>query len=134
MAVGSEAARRAAAAQSDAFNNDCPGRTVLNHVNSRWGTLILLSLRDQTLRFYELRDRIGGISEKMLSQNLRLLVRDGLIEREVEPTTPPKVSYALTELGQEAAVPLQDLLDWIQRRAFDVVRAQRRHDKQFGPD
>lgn len=97
MGVGTEAGRRTAPDPGDAFNSDCPGRTVLDHVCSRWGTLILLSLRDRPARFYELRDTIGGISEKMLSQNLRTLTRDGLIHREVEPATPPKVTYSLTE-------------------------------------
>ncbi|WP_369332906.1 winged helix-turn-helix transcriptional regulator [Nonomuraea candida] len=60
---------------SDVFNSDCPGRTVFVHVTSRWGMLILAALRDGPLRFYLLRDRIGGISEKMLSQNLRDLVQ-----------------------------------------------------------
>jgi DNA-binding HxlR family transcriptional regulator len=133
MVVGIEAVRRVAPPESDAFNSDCPGRTVLDHVSSRWGTLILLSLRERQLRFHELRDVIVGISEKMLSQNLRVLVRDGLIEREVKPTTPPQVSYALTELGQELAVPLQQLLDWITVRALDVVQAQRQHDNQHEP-
>ncbi|MGV9299325.1 MULTISPECIES: winged helix-turn-helix transcriptional regulator [Amycolatopsis] len=130
MGVGIEAGRRAAADPGDAFNSDCPGRDVLNHVCSRWGTLILLSLRDRPARFYELRDTIGGISEKMLSQNLRILTRDGLIHRAVEPATPPKVTYSLTELGQELATPLQGLLDWVGARTVDVVKAQRRHDRQ----
>ena len=134
MGVGPEAGRRAAAALGDAFDSECPGRAVLNHVCSRWGTLILLSLRERPARFYELRDTIGGISEKMLSQNLRTLTRDGLIRREVEPDTPPKVTYSLTELGQELATPLQGLLDWVGARTVDVVRAQRRHDRLHKPD
>jgi len=117
-------------AVSDVFNSDCPGRTVLDHVTSRWGLLILASLREGPQRFYELRDRIGGISEKMLSQNLRILGRDGLIAREVEPALPPKVSYRLTPMGAELAVPLQSLLDWVASRTRDIVAAQRDHDGQ----
>ncbi|WP_431038229.1 winged helix-turn-helix transcriptional regulator [Streptomyces sp. P6-2-1] len=119
-------------AEGDAFRGDCPGRTVLDHVTSRWGVLILASLRAGPLRFYELRDRIGGISEKMLSQNLRVLGRDGLVDREVEPVVPPKVSYALTPLGAELAVPLQSLVDWIATRTPDIVTAQRCHDAGAG--
>ncbi|ATY11383.1 transcriptional regulator [Amycolatopsis sp. AA4] len=130
MGVSIEAGRRAAPDPGDAFNSDCPGRTVLDHVCSRWGTLILLSLRERPARFYELRDAIGGISEKMLSQNLRTLTRDGLIHREVEPATPPKVTYSLTDLGQELTTPLRGLLDWVLVRTVDVVKAQRRHDRQ----
>ncbi len=113
---------------SDVFDSDCPGRTVFTHVTSRWGMLILAALRDGPLRFYLLRDRIGGISEKMLSQNLRELVRDGLVDREVEPSVPPKVSYSLTPLGEGLAASLQALLAWIGAHTPDVISAQRRHD------
>src|SRR5262245_48908803 len=128
MDVGVQAARKAPDAASDVFNSDCPGRTVLDHVTSRWGVLILASLREGPLRFYELRDRIGGISEKMLSQNLRVLVRDGLLAREVEPALPPRVSYHLTSLGAGLGVPLQGLLDWIAAHTHDIMGAQREHD------
>lgn len=65
----------------------------------------------------------------MLSQNLRILARDGLIERTVEPATPPRVSYALTPLGAELATRLQGLIKWITVRADDVATAQRRYDQ-----
>lgn len=113
---------------SDVFNSECPGRTVFTHVTSRWGMLILAALRGGPLRFYLLRDRIGGISEKMLSQNLRDLVRDGLVHREVEPSAPPKVSYSLTPLGEGLAATLQTLLSWIASHTADVITAQHRHD------
>jgi DNA-binding HxlR family transcriptional regulator len=128
MDVGVQAVRKSPDPASDVFNSDCPGRTVLDHVTSRWGVLILASLRERPLRFYELRDRIGGISEKMLSQNLRVLGRDGLVAREVEPTLPPKVSYSLTPLGSGLARPLQGLLDWVAAHTHDIVAAQRDHD------
>ncbi|AOS63196.1 transcriptional regulator, HxlR family [Actinoalloteichus hymeniacidonis] len=114
---------------SDAFNNDCPGRTVISHIASRWGILVLAALRDGPLRFSAIRDRIDGISEKMLAQNLRLMVRDGLVDRAVEPTAPPQVSYALTPLGDELTVPLQGMLDWVALRAHDIVAAQDRYDR-----
>jgi len=109
------------------FDEDCPSRLVLNHVASRWGTLIVSALRQGPLRFHALRDRIGGISEKMLSQTLRQLVEDGLVERTVEPTTPPRVSYELTPLGGELAGHVQALLDWITLRADEIVAARSRH-------
>ena len=83
------------------FHTDCPARDVVDHVTSRWGIWVLISLRSNDLRFYELRDSIQGISEKMLAQTLRALVKDGLVWREVEPTTPPQVTYGLTEFGQD---------------------------------
>ncbi|MFG1707289.1 winged helix-turn-helix transcriptional regulator [Nonomuraea sp. M3C6] len=112
----------------DFFNSDCPGREVLDHITSRWGVLVLVALKDGPLRFHQLRDRIGGISEKMLSQNLRVLGRDGLIDRFVEPTTPPKVTYSLTPLGRQAVAHLCGLVEWIARSAKDIATAQEQHD------
>ncbi|SBW28836.1 HxlR family transcriptional regulator [Candidatus Protofrankia californiensis] len=114
----------------DAFHSGCPARTVLDHVTSRWGVLVLTGLGAGPLRFYELQTKIEGISEKMLSQTLRTLVRDGLIERTVEPSSPPKVSYSLTSLGEGLAQPLQQLFDWIRDHALTVSAAQDRHDAQ----
>ncbi|NEB40050.1 helix-turn-helix transcriptional regulator [Streptomyces sp. SID14515] len=119
-----------AVAMSDAFTADCPARTVLNHVSSRWGVLILAALQEGPMRFYVLRNRIGGISEKMLSQNLRVFVRDGLIAREVEATVPPQVTYSLTPIGRELAATLGGLVEWITHRIGDIVAARERHDEE----
>ncbi len=100
----------------DVFHVDCPAREVVDHVTSRWGVWVLISLRSNSLRFYELRESIQGISEKMLSQTLRALVQDGLLWREVEPTTPPQVTYGLTEFGRDIGEPLTELFDRITRR------------------
>ena len=100
----------------DVFHTDCPARDVVDHVTSRWGIWVLISLRSNSLRFYELRESIQGVSEKMLAQTLRGLVQDGLVWRQVEPTTPPQVTYGLTEFGQEVGEPLTDLFDRITRR------------------
>jgi DNA-binding HxlR family transcriptional regulator len=90
--------------------------------------LVLCALADGPQRFHLLRDRIGGISEKMLSQNLRLLVRDGLVDREVAPTSPPQVTYALTPMGTELAGHLRGLIAWIAARSADITAAQDHHD------
>ncbi|MEV7547796.1 helix-turn-helix domain-containing protein [Streptomyces sp. NPDC089915] len=100
----------------DVFHTDCPAREMVDHVTSRWGVWVLISLRSNALRFYELRESIQGISEKMLAQTLRALVRDELVWRTVEPTTPPQVTYGLTEFGQEISEPLLELFDRITRR------------------
>ncbi|MCZ4120184.1 winged helix-turn-helix transcriptional regulator [Streptomyces sp. H39-S7] len=100
----------------DVFHTDCLARDVVDHVTSRWGVWVLISLRSNSLRFYELRESIQGISEKMLAQTLRALVQDGLVWREVEPTTPPQVTYGLTEFGREVGEPLTELFDRITRR------------------
>ncbi|WP_328894114.1 winged helix-turn-helix transcriptional regulator [Streptomyces sp. NBC_00236] len=100
----------------DVFHTDCPARNVIDHVTSRWGVWVLISLRGNSLRFYELRRSIQGISEKMLAQTLRALVEDGLVWREVEPTTPPQVTYGLTEFGRDVGEPLTDLFDLVTQR------------------
>ncbi|WP_280415202.1 winged helix-turn-helix transcriptional regulator [Nocardia carnea] len=130
MSVGSQAFSRVGGDSGDAFNSDCPAREVLDHITSRWGVLILAALGSGPLRFSELAAMIGGISEKMLSQTLRTLVRDGLVGRTVEPSTPPRVSYELTTLGKGLAGSLGQLLDWIRSHATEVVDAQERHDRQ----
>ncbi|WP_280423899.1 winged helix-turn-helix transcriptional regulator [Nocardia carnea] len=130
MSVGSQSPALVGAELSDAFNSDCPAREVLDHITSRWGVLILAALGAGPRRFSELSAMIGGISEKMLSQTLRTLVRDGLVARTVEPTTPPRVSYELTSLGQGLAGSLGQFLDWVRAHTAEVVAAQERHDRQ----
>lgn len=103
-------------ARYEVFHTDCLARDVVDHVTSRWGIWVLISLQTNDLRFYELRQSIQGISEKMLAQTLRTLVQDNLIWREVEPTTPPQVTYGLTEFGRDIGEPLADLFDRITRR------------------
>lgn len=129
MDVGEQVAKWAAYADSDVFHTDCPARTVLDHVTSRWGVWVLVALRpnlDNTgeLRFFELRQRIEGISEKMLAQTLRTLVRDGLVWRRVEPATPPRVSYGLTPLGEGTSEPLAALFGWLRDHAADILQTQ----------
>ncbi|MFD1050761.1 winged helix-turn-helix transcriptional regulator [Kibdelosporangium lantanae] len=114
----------------DVYNNGCPGQMIVEHVTSRWAPLILTALGDGTMRFYELRDKIGGISEKVLSQKLRTLVRDGLVARTVEPSTPPKVSYTLTPLGTGLADQLQGLIKWIVANGSEILAAQHAHDSE----
>lgn len=115
--VGGVQRRQAEAGERyDVFHTDCPARDVVDHVTSRWGVWVLISLRSNDLRFYELRESIQGISEKMLAQTLRALVQDGLVWREVEPTTPPQVTYGLTEFGRDIGEPLTELFDRITQR------------------
>ncbi|KIA60200.1 winged helix-turn-helix transcriptional regulator [Nocardia vulneris] len=123
MAVGFQAESHPSDPQRDAFDKDCPARTILDKITSRWGVLILAALRDRPLRFYVLRDRIDGISEKMLSQNLRTFTDYGFTERIVEPTIPPRVTYALTPMGAELAEQLHGLLTWVGAHAEGIVRS-----------
>lgn len=116
MAEGVQDRQAEAGKRYDVFHTDCPARGVVDHVTSRWGVWVLISLRGKSLRFYELRESIQGISEKMLAQTLRALVQDGLLWREVEPTAPPQVTYGLTEFGRDVGEPLTELLDRITGR------------------
>ena len=111
------------------MTQDCPGREVFNHITSRWALLIFVALHGGPQRFHALRDGIEGISEKMLSQTLKTLARDGLVRRLVEPTVPPQVSYELTPLGEDLARRLQGLVQWLGDHIDAIVAAQRRHDK-----
>ncbi|MCR9195780.1 MAG: helix-turn-helix transcriptional regulator [Hyphomonas sp.] len=112
----------------DPARADCPGRDIFETVTNRWTFLILWCLRTGPLRFFELRDTVEGISERVLSENLKKLARDGLVERHVEPTRPPKVSYTLTPIGEELTNVVQQLANWIDQRTPDIERARLRHD------
>jgi DNA-binding HxlR family transcriptional regulator len=90
------------------------------------GSLVLLLLLDDTQRFSELARGIGGVSEKMLAQTLKALEADGLLLRRVYPTIPPKVEYSLTRLGEEVALHVKSLTDWVEENTPDilVIRSQ----------
>jgi DNA-binding HxlR family transcriptional regulator len=97
-----------------------------------WGVLVLIELSAGTFRFSELRRRIDGVSEKMLTQTLRVLERDGLVRRRAYPVIPPRVDYSLTQLGAEAADRVRALAEWTAVRATDVAQAQSAYDTQAG--
>ncbi|MFF0452783.1 winged helix-turn-helix transcriptional regulator [Nocardia africana] len=99
------------------LERDCPGRVLLDHITGKWGVLVLTSLTEGPLRFHQLRARIQGVSDKMLTQTLRTFAGDGLVERAVFPTAPPSVVYELTDLGAEAARELEPFLRWVRTAA-----------------
>lgn len=90
----------------------CPIRDVLDRIGDRWSVLVLKQLEGGTCRFTVLKRAIPDISQRMLSQTLRHLEADGLVSRTVYPTIPPRVDYALTELGRSLLVPLDGLVVW----------------------
>jgi DNA-binding HxlR family transcriptional regulator len=100
---------------------NCPTRTVLDHITSKWGVLVIIALSRQGLRWGELRRTIEGISEKMLASTLRTLEADGLVLREAQATIPPRVDYSLTPLGRELADRMLPLMDWIADNAAAIV-------------
>ncbi|MBX7547682.1 helix-turn-helix domain-containing protein [Streptomyces sp. NPDC004232] len=116
MTEGAQLTQAESGNRYEVFHTDCPARDLVDHVTSKWGVWVLIALRSNDLRFYELRDSIQGISEKMLAQTLRALVQDGLVRREVEPTTPPQVTYGLSEFGQDVSEPLTDMFNRITQR------------------
>ena len=81
------------------LSNECPSREILEHLTTKWSVLVLRCLSDGIHRFSELRQRIDGVSEKMLAQTLKVLEKDGFLIRTVYPVVPPKVEYQLTILG-----------------------------------
>jgi DNA-binding HxlR family transcriptional regulator len=110
------------------FAKACPSRGTLEHVTGRWGALTLGALSEGSLRFNELRRRVDGVSEKMLSQTLQALERDGLVHREAQPTNPPRVDYELTPLGRGVAERLIGLIEFLEGRMDDVLAARERYD------
>lgn len=112
----------------DVLQASCPTRRTLEHVTGRWGTLIMMALREGPVRFNELRRRVDGVSEKMLSQGLQALERDGFVAREVQSTMPPRVEYQLTPLGVETSDRLKELVRFLEGRMPEVVAAQARYD------
>jgi len=100
--------------RGELLNVNCPSREVLKRVTSRWSVLILLALQDQTLRFSALRRVVGGVSERMLAQNLRHLEEDGFVQRIAYDVVPPHVEYSLTPLGREVSEQVGGLADWLE--------------------
>ncbi|HEV7949933.1 MAG TPA: helix-turn-helix domain-containing protein [Glaciihabitans sp.] len=99
----------------------CPTRTVLDHVTSKWGVLILIALSAETLRFGELRRVVEGISEKMLAQTLKVLEADGFVVREAALTIPPRVDYSLSPRGLDLSERLLPLMEWVAVNADAIV-------------
>ncbi len=110
--------------RGEVFAQECPSRGVLINVTSRWGVLVLVALLDGKQRFNELKRKIGGISDKMLSQTLQVLEADGFVLREVLPVVPPHVEYSLSQLGIEVAQHVEALTDWIEGNLTQVLSAR----------
>ncbi|MDP9694050.1 UNVERIFIED_ORG: DNA-binding HxlR family transcriptional regulator [Arthrobacter globiformis] len=106
------------------FPAGCPSRTVLDHVTSKWGVLLLVALSEGPQRWSELRRRAEGISEKMLAQTLKTLEADGFVRRDAQPIIPPRVDYSLTARGDELAALLLPLVAWVAEHAEAIVTRQ----------
>jgi DNA-binding HxlR family transcriptional regulator len=118
-------AKLPAAFANGVFPAGCPSRTVLDHITSKWGVLILLALSEGEQRWSELRCRAEGISEKMLAQTLKTLESDGLVLRKAQPVIPPRVDYSLTDRGYELTALLVPLVAWAYTNADEILNGQR---------
>jgi DNA-binding HxlR family transcriptional regulator len=114
---------------TNVYADTCPTRHVLDLIGDKWATLIVGLLEERPQRFAALHRQIGGISQKMLTQTLRRLERDGLVQRTVYAEVPPRVEYALTPLGQTLCAPLAALRAWAEANIGAVQAAQRRYDR-----
>ncbi|MFD3328715.1 winged helix-turn-helix transcriptional regulator [Streptomyces sp. NPDC058701] len=110
---------------ADLTRADSLAREIFSDVANKWAFLIIDVLGERTLRFSEVRDEIEGISHKMLTQNLRMLERNGLAVRKVHPTVPPRVEYTLTEPGRALRETVHRMCDWTHRYLGHIEAARR---------
>lgn len=108
----------------------CPTRQVIARIGDKWTLLVLYALGRGTRRFSELRTEVDGISQKMLTQTLRGLERDGLVERQVYPVVPPKVEYSLTPLGKSLADRISTMRAWAYDHMDEIEAARASFDSR----
>lgn len=113
---------------ADLSRADSLAREIFSDIANKWALLIIETVGADTRRFTELRDAIEGISHKMLTQNLRMLERNGLVERTVHPTVPPRVEYTLTEAGHGLRKTVDGMCDWTQQFLGHIEASRRRFD------
>jgi DNA-binding HxlR family transcriptional regulator len=121
-------ANRAGHRLDDALTAICPIRDVLDHIGDKWSVLLLSQMRDGPQRFGALRRAVTDISQRMLTETLKDLQRDGFVVRTVHPTVPPSVEYALTPMGRELLAPLDHLVSWAAEHHDSVRDARLRFD------
>lgn len=119
---------------ADPYAAGCPSRRILDRIGDRWTVLVVGALGEETVRFSELRRRVEGISQKMLTQTLRELERDGLVQRTVYAEVPVRVEYHLTEAGRSLRTPLRELEAWAIEHLAGVIGANDRYDRSRSQD
>ncbi|HTE87309.1 MAG TPA: helix-turn-helix domain-containing protein [Dehalococcoidia bacterium] len=112
----------------DIYETSCQARGALARIADKWAVLLVLLLQQRPYRFNEMRRTIEGLSQKMLTQTLRNLERDGLVLREGYSTTPPQVEYSLTPLGQTLCAAVSGMREWTETHVDDVLAAQAAFD------
>jgi DNA-binding HxlR family transcriptional regulator len=116
--------------RGDVYARDCPTRRLLDRIADKWTVLLLTTLNAGPMRFNALKRRVEGVSQKMLSQTLRQMERDGLITRTVEASVPVSVTYAVTPLGSRLVAALQPMIDWAETEMRVVAAAQTAFDRR----
>ena len=118
------------AAPWNVFKTACPSRQIFERISDRWTGIVLMALEDGTLRFSELKRKVEGVSQKMLTQTLRALERDGLVTREVFPTVPVTVEYTLTRLGVSLLGTMQQVRAWAYANIEEIDAARGQYDQR----
>lgn len=118
----------------DPYRADCPSRRILDRIGDRWTVLIIGVLSQGDARFSHLAREVEGVSQKMLTQTLRGLERDGLVRRTVFAEVPVRVEYGLTEAGRTLCEPLRALQEWAATHLADIAASQQAHDRLTGAD
>ncbi|UNO43638.1 helix-turn-helix domain-containing protein [Streptomyces sp. MST-110588] len=119
------------------FDPQCPTRRLLDRIGTKWTSMavkVLAEASPEEVRFAELRRRMAGVSQKMLSATLQSLARDGLVERRVEPAVPPRVYYRLTPLGLSLEEPLAMVRAWAEEHMAEIDRANRHSEERAATD
>jgi len=116
--------------RGDIYDPGCPGRLVLDRIGDRWTVLIVGVLEEGTKRFSEVRDAVGGITPKVLTQTLRAMERDGLVARKVYAEVPPRVEYTLTELGRSLTNPINAIRVWAEENMGQLFATRDRYDSE----
>lgn len=112
----------------DLFDPNCPTRLLLDRIGDKWTVLVVLLLSDGPMRFSRVRGDLGRVAPKVLAQTLRRMERDGLATREVFAEVPPRVEYALTDLGRSLIDPIAVLADWAELNVGQITAAQAAYD------
>ncbi|ACU39111.1 winged helix-turn-helix transcriptional regulator [Actinosynnema mirum] len=110
------------------FRVDCPSRPILDQIADKWSMMALAVLEDEPRRFNDIKRRLEGVTQRVLTHTLRRLERNGMVERRVLPTSPVGVEYALTPLGRSLREPFWQLLEWTLEHSGEVERARRAYD------
>jgi DNA-binding HxlR family transcriptional regulator len=111
----------------DVLDPDCPSRVVFGRIGERWSMFVILALADRTLRFTQLRTRVGVVTPKVLTETLRALEADGLVERRAYADSPPRVEYSLTPLGASLLEPIRAMRVWAEAHVPEVLASRERH-------